>query len=76
MSMITYIGNGKIVSPIGCHVGLIHNYDVSVMMFMALDRVYKDPGGGDFDKGFLQWKTRWIQRLKDFLLFKVIILVL
>lgn len=55
---------GKMVSPIGRHVGLVHNFDVSVMQFMAFDRVYKEERGGDFNKRVLQRKTKWIHSLK------------
>lgn len=49
-----YSGNGKILTPVCCHIGLQHRTDMSVVSFIVLEVVTRDPCGGNWDKKILQ----------------------
>lgn len=44
--------NGKINQPIDNHVGLQHNFDLSVMQFIALECIPEIEKGGNWDQLF------------------------
>lgn len=58
-----YSSSGKIITPVSRHLDLYHGFDTSLVQFKALERVPKDPRGGDWDKRILQRETLWIEKL-------------
>lgn len=59
----------KINTPIGQHIGLLRNYYVTVMQFMALDRVMENTRGGDFGKGTVSPSPNVVISFASFLLY-------
>lgn len=51
------------VTSVSRHLDLYHRFDNSVISFIALAVIPKDPRGGDWDKQILQKETLWIERL-------------
>lgn len=59
-----YATGGLFNTAIGYHVAFEHRYIAYVFRFAALDRVYEDPRGGNFDQRVLQNKTKWVYNLQ------------
>lgn len=51
------------VTAVNRHLDLYHKFDVSLISFIVLAVVPKDPRGGDWDKYILQKETTWIEHL-------------
>lgn len=57
---IYYIRKNLLYTPIGRHVTLKHNHDISMVKFTVLEKVLGDPRGENFDRKLLQREARWI----------------
>lgn len=76
------------ITAVSRHLDLYHKFDVSLISFIVLAIVPKDPRGGEWDKHILQKETLWIEHLgaiyapginefhtyKPFLLFSLVLL--
>lgn len=51
------------VTAVSRHLDLYHKFDVSLISFIVLTVVPKDPRGRDWDKVVCQKETMWIERL-------------
>lgn len=60
---VYYATCGNLKTAIGHHMAFKHKYDLHVFKFATLDRVYEDPGGGNFDQRVLQRETKWVYDL-------------
>lgn len=60
---IYYATCGILNTAIGHHVAFKHRYDPHVFRFAALDRIYEDPRGGNFDQWVLQREIKWVYDL-------------
>lgn len=60
---ICAIANVKIKTPIAYHMGLIHNFDLSMLHFVALECITMMERGGDWDQLLLRHEARWIHNL-------------
>lgn len=53
-----------LLSSIGRHRAICHEYRYINMFFTALDHVHESPCGGDYDRRVLQREAQWIFRLR------------
>lgn len=60
---IYYSKNGNMVTAVSRHLDFYHKFDVSLVSFIALAVVPRDPRGGDWDKQILCKETILIERL-------------
>lgn len=54
----------KIVTAVSRHVAIYHNFDPSVISFVALDHIPPDSKEGSVDSALLQLEVWWIYNLK------------
>lgn len=59
-----YAMNGLLNTAIGYHIAFKHQYDPFVFKFAALDRVYENPRGGNFNQKVLCKEAKWVYDLK------------
>lgn len=51
------------ITAVSRHLDLYYKFDVSLISFIVLSVVPKDPRGGNWDKYILQKEIMWIERL-------------
>lgn len=56
--------NEKMTTPISRHIGMKHNFDISVMKFVILDHMPLNERGGNLDKSILLREAKGIFDLK------------
>lgn len=57
---VYYATNGLLNTTINHHVAFRHKYHPQVFKFAALDHVYQNPRGGNFDQRVIQRETQWV----------------
>lgn len=60
---VYYSVNSKMVTAVSRHLDHYHKFDVSLVSFIALAVVARDPRGGEWDKYILRRETIWIECL-------------